>query len=257
MKHLLIILGLFVSIHTFGQESKTNNFLSEIGRYDISDLWTLKTLQIENDTNVYRRGEPLGYIGENFYRFYIHFISVIQNPTNKLEYFVYGKTKVKNYICTFQGLISITDSRTYLESDFNPLKQGFVKGNYAFYEDPDKKETGVLKGNFQTNFYLDGKGIIKYDALSLFADDFKNNLFEGTWINYKSEESKTCNWGDFRIPNSRELDFGAGEFGVSKKYLNNGWLSYSVANNTSSSEKLSAEDAKNKENEQWWKDIEK
>ena len=42
MKQTLIIIGLFVSGLAFGQESKIDNFLTEIQKYDISDLLTLK-----------------------------------------------------------------------------------------------------------------------------------------------------------------------------------------------------------------------
>jgi hypothetical protein len=40
----------------------------------------------------------LGFIGENYQRFHIHFISIIQNPLNPYEYFAYGKTKVIRFI---------------------------------------------------------------------------------------------------------------------------------------------------------------
>ena len=62
MKQTLIIIGLFVSGLAFGQESKIDNFLTEIQKYDISDLLTLKKFQteFEGDTTEIERMEPLG-----------------------------------------------------------------------------------------------------------------------------------------------------------------------------------------------------
>ncbi|MDI3544705.1 MAG: hypothetical protein PWP68_122 [Rikenellaceae bacterium] len=184
MKTILTFFLLITSVIVNGQEIKTTSFTEEIKKYDISDLWTLDQFQIENDTITVDRPEPLGYIGENFQRFQIHFISAIKNAENELQYFIYGKTKVKENICTFQGTININESRIYDEGDIPTLKQGFVKGQYEFFEDPDQKGAGILKGNFQTNFYINEKGEIKYDALMFVADGFENNQFEGTWTRW-------------------------------------------------------------------------
>jgi len=230
MKRILIIIGLLAQGLAYGQESKTIDFLSEIKKYDISDLWTLRKFRTlyEGDTSWIERREPLGYIGENYQRFYIHFISVIQNPNNKLEYFVYGKTRVKSNICSFQGLIKVKESKTYTDV-FPAIKQGYVKGDYEFYEDSDQKGTGILKGKFRTDFFIDKSSEIKYNALSFIADGFKNNQFEGTWTSYKSKDSKKCNCGDCRIPDSRDLDAGAAEFGTAAKYDDFGWKYYNLA----------------------------
>ncbi|HOD62353.1 MAG TPA: hypothetical protein PKG96_09670 [Bacilli bacterium] len=251
MKQTLIIIGLFVSGLAFGQESKIDNFLTEIQKYDISDLLTLKKFQteFEGDTTEIERMEPLGFIGDNYQRFYIHFISVIQNPNNTLEYFVYGKSRVKTNICSFQGIITIKNAKTYLESDLLPLRQGFVTGDYEFFEDSDQKGTGIFKGVFKTNYYIDTKGKIHYDALNFVADGYKNNQFQGTWTSYKSEDSKKCNWGDYRIPDSQGLDIGAGEFSVNEKYVSNGWLTYMTANGIGTD--MNGE-MKKAENEKWW-----
>src|SRR5690606_17538013 len=137
MKKILTFFLLMISVLVNGQDIKTSDFLKEIMKYDISNLWTLEKFQIENDTTTVNRLEPLGYIGENFQRFQIHFISAIKNPDKKLQYLIYGKTKVKENICSFQGTITITESRTYDEGDIPTLKQGFAKGQYEFFEDPD------------------------------------------------------------------------------------------------------------------------
>lgn len=254
MERILTFFLLITSVIANGQEIKTSDFTEEIKKYDITDLWTLDKFQIENDTTTVDRLEPLGYIGENFQRLQIHFISAIKNPNNQLQYFIYGKTKVKENICTFQGTITISESRTYDEGDIPTLKQGFAKGQYEFFEDPDQKGTGILKGNFQTDFYISEKGEIKYDALMFVADGFQNNQFEGTWTSYATGNSKQCNWGDYRMPgcNWRNgCDTGAGEFSINEKYQKNGWENYKLAWGHYP-DKPEVIEARKKEKEKWW-----
>lgn len=239
----------------FGQEIKTIDFLSSSKRIDFSTIWTIEKIKciVENDTTIFDRPEPLGFIGEDYQRFFIHFVSVIQNPKNPLEYFAYGKSKVKNNICSFQGLITITKAQIYEKGDFPAFKQGFVIGKYEFYENPNQKGTGIFNGVFKSNFYIDGEGKLKYDALMAVADGFNNNQFEGTWTNYRLTDTKNCNWGDFRIPDSQKLDCGTGEFMPSDEYLKNGWESYRALLGGSSDDKK-VNEAKKKENIKWWID---
>lgn len=250
MKTLGTIILILTPILSFGQENNTSDFLDKVSNHDFSNLWTL-TEFTDNDKDRIIRQEPLGYIGENYQRFFIHFISAIQNPKNKLEYFIYGKTKVKDNICSFQGIVKITQAKTYNKRDVQSVKQGFIKGQYEFFEDGDKNGTGILKGVFQTDFYVDEKGKLQYDAMSFISDEYCNNQFEGTWTSYKSGQSKKCNWGDFRIPDSGDLDVGAGEFGPAQKYEENGWKNYYLAV-VYSPDKPEAQEAKKKENEKWW-----
>lgn len=252
MKQILIIISLFTSNFIFGQESHSNDFLNEIKKYDVSELWTLKEIhfEFEGDTTVFDRPEPLGYIGDDFQRFYIHFISIVQNQSKKLEYLVYGKTRVKNNICSFQGIITIKQSEIFDESYTN-TKQGFVAGEYEFYEDASQVGTGSLKGKFSTGFYIDTSNKIRYDALDIVADGYNNSQFEGIWTSYKSNNSKKCNWGDYRIPDSRDLDCGTGEFMVDDKYIKNGWTSFVLARSYNSTDPNVVE-AKKTEEEKWW-----
>jgi len=252
MKQILIVIGLLTSSFVYGQESHSNDFLNEIKKYDLSDLWTLKEIhfEFEGDTSVFDRPEPLGYIGNNFQRFYIHFVSIIQNRSNKLEYFVYGKTRVKNNICSFQGLIKVKHCETSDESYTN-TKQGLVAGEYEFFEDASQEGTGSIKGKFYTYFYIDTSNKIRYDALDIVADGYDNNQFEGTWTSYNSNTSKKCNWGDYRIPDSQELDCGTGEFMVDDKYVKNGWTSFDLARSYNSTDSNVVE-AKKAEEQKWW-----
>lgn len=259
MRRILISIGLIISGIVSGQQPKTTDFLTEITKYDISDLWTLTKFKVESDTTIVEKQEPLGFIGNNYQRFYIHYISAIQNPTDKLNYLIYGKTRVKENICSFQGKIDIKEARIYLEGDLPPLKQGFVKGTYEFYEDYKQKGTGKLIGTFSTDFYIDNSGKIRYDAISFDADGFSNNQFTGIWSGYKLNESKKCNWGDYRIPEcdwNNGCDVGAGEFSINDKYAANGWISY-VLSTSMSSDRVDVKSALKEEKRKWWIENEK
>ena len=251
MKHLFTFFLFIVSHFCFSQNIENSNFNKKIQKLDFSDLWTLDNFDIKNGTKKMDRMEPLGFIGENYQRFYIHFISAIKNPNDPLEYLIYGKTRVKNNICTFQGKIKIATGQTFTMQELPNLQLGFIKGQYEFFEDSDQKGTGVLKGIFQSDFYIDEKGILKYNALMIVADGFQNNQFEGTWTSYVTKKTKECNWGDYRIPNSGDLDSGAGEFGPNSKYCDYGWKNYVSAWGYSSN-KPEVQEAKKKEKEKWW-----
>lgn len=251
MKTLLTFLVLIISTMVNGQELVTSDFTEEIKKYDISDLWILDKFEIEGDTTSVNRLQPLGYISENFQRLQIHFISAIKNPNNEMQYFIYGKTKVNENICSFQGTITISESRTYNEGDIPTLKQGFAKGRYEFYEDPNQQGSGTLQGNFQTDFYINELGEIKYDAIAFGADGFQNNQFEGSWTSYKTSNSKKCNWGDYRIPDSQGLDIGASEFSPWDKYEAYGWGNYIQAWNYYP-DKPEVIEARENEREKWW-----
>lgn len=253
MKNILIALFALISLFSFGQADETS-FKSEIKQFDISDLWTIKILETRNDTFVIERPEPLGYIGNNFQRFYIHFLSVIKNPDNGFEYFVYGKSKVKSNICSFQGLITITESKTFDDSDFPNIKQGFIKGEYQFFENPNQKGTGIFKGHFQTDFYVSPNKLIKYNNLRQ-DDSFHNNFFEGCWTKYNSKDSIKCNWGDYRIPDSNKLDCGVSEFEPCEAFVKFDWLRYKIAYGAST-DRMKVNEAKKGEKEKWWIDQE-
>ncbi len=235
---------------TINQQSETKNFLNEIGTYDVSELWMLTQFNIDNDTVIFNRPQPLGYIGENYQRFYIHITSIFRNKDNSREYLVSGKTKVKGNISSFMGNMVITESRTYIDGEVPEIIQGYMKGTYQFFEDPDKTGTGILKGTFQTDFHLDSAGFIKYNTLRFGADNFNNNQFEGTWMSYKTHVTKKCNWGDFRIPDSRELDNGAAEFSPSKNYEKYGWSNYRLSQGYP--DKPTVKEARKIENSPWW-----
>ena len=261
----IFVFGFLLGKQGFAQEIKTENFYKQIKNYDISVV--LMADSIFMDWGKIKRPEILGFIGDDYQRFYIHFISVIQNPENPYEYFAYGKTKVKENICEFQGIIKIIlseyeiydmseiheDSEIY-ERLYN-LKRGFVDCEVILYEDQKHVHSGFFSGKLKSYFCIDTvTGVFRYDDVESYSDSFANNQFTGNWTNYKTNISKKCNWGNFRIPDSGDLDIGAGYFYVDSEYQKNGWENYILLwSGDYQEDSPEIQKALQKENEKWWK----
>lgn len=257
-KTLISIIFTICSLVVYAQNAKTVDYLDKIKNYDLSTVLLTDSIINEDITDgeyhktKFQRAEILGFIGNDYQRLQIHFISIIQNIDNPYEYFAYGKTKVKGTICSFQGKITIIESKLYTESDIPSYKQGYTVCDVNLYEDTKQNSTGFFSGRLKSSFLIDSEGAFKYDALSFVADGFCNNQFTGTWTSYKTKSAKNCNWGDYRIPKSGDLDIGAGEFSVDDKYLKNGWEDYKLAW-TTYPETPEVIKARKKEEEKWWK----
>lgn len=249
-----LFLTVFLCKQSTGQDIPTIDFYNSIKKYDLTVILTPDSFLAEdreNNKDLIQRAEPLGFIGDNFQRFYIHFTSMTKNPGDPYEYIVAGKTKVKNKICSFQGTIKIISSKLYKEGDVAKYKQGYTVCELNLFEDKSQSSSGFFKGNLTSNFIIDDKQRFRYDALSFVADGFSNNEFTGTWTSYKSNTTKVCNWGDYRIPKCGDLDIGAGEFSVDDRYLKNGWENYRLAY-TYDPDKPEVKKAKQIESEKWW-----
>lgn len=222
----------------------------------MSSLWKGDSITIEVGPEKSPFPEPLGFIGENYQRFYIHYTSVTKVKDAPYVYKVTGKTRVKNNICNFTGQIRILKAVLYKEpvtSEFSQFKNGSVTCQVTFYEDSTLNGSGVIKGKLFSNFYIDKKGNLFYDALMAVGDGFSNNECTGTWTSYKTGKSKKCNWGDYRIPESGPLDTGAGVFCVAEEFVKNGWKSYQTAwSGTDVSESAKAK-ARAAEEKEWWR----
>ena len=250
---LLTFLTFFFG-RTFAQENE-NNFYAEIKDYDISRIIVADSIIVEDTENTKEKlakAEPIGFIGDDYQRFYIHFISVIQNPSNQYEYFVYGKTKVKETIRPFQGTIVVKKANIKKDTDFFPnYKVGYATCEVNFYEDKKLTSTGFIKGEITIGYVIDSKKNFRYNALYFYSDGYSNNEFKGTWTSYKTNISKKCNFGDYRIPESGDLDIGAGEFSPDPKYFDKGWKYYMLS--LYGETEIDTEIGRKKEKEKWWK----
>ena len=244
---LLSTLFCFAAQLTNAQSTRTIEFYDSIKNYDLSTLWradSLLNLEWVDDTMYFDPKmivfpEPLGFIGDDFQRFYIHFVSVSKDKSKPYQYDVLGKTKVKNTICSFKGTIIIYKSIIRRVEHDPPIKRGILSCHYRFYEDHNTIESGYFEGELISNWCIYDRHIL-YDNIHSVSDGYCNNQFTGTWKSYKTNVVKKCHWGDFRIPDCGDLDVGAGDFGVNEKYRNNGWQSYMKSTGPT-------------ENDQWWK----
>lgn len=197
-------------------DSAYEALLDVIENTDIGYLW-------KGDLSQENR---IGYIGDDFQRIQLRFISVIQNFDNPYEYFLYGKTRVEENICEFQGSLQITETGYFNDKDYPNMQRAYLSGDFVLFEDQSCLHSGIFTGEFITTVYIDKEGLIYYDDLHKEKKDFTNNEFFGKWEGYNPYELKICNWGDFRIPFSAGLDMGQEEFKPSFRYLENGWKEY-------------------------------
>lgn len=201
----------------------------------------------------------LGFIGRNFQRFEIHFTSFEKSKTDNRTYLLKGKTRVKNSICNFTGELQILNIEIGKDSIRLIDEMEYSKNHtlititskIIIKENPNEKHSGYIEGTISTSAFADSTNEIHYNSLEFFSDGFINNAFEGKWTKYNSTETKTNNWGDFRIPKSGDLDIGAGEFSVNDKYIKNGWETYRLQyyGEQNSIEMINAQ---KRENDKWW-----
>jgi hypothetical protein len=201
-----------------------SEFQSLLKKYNFSDIFTCT-----DNSAVY------GFIGDNFQRIHIKFIKVSKSKTVTGVYDIYGKSMVKNNIDDFHGILSITKIRIYkniclgvdnMYKDSGIKAEGRLIGTYQFSENTQQNHSGIFKGTFQSDFFIDKNNKICYDSLSMVSDSFTNNRFVGTWTSYDGNLIKKCNWGDYRIPNSGDFDIGAGDFSPDTSNPELGWQTY-------------------------------
>jgi hypothetical protein len=243
------LLGI-LHISSFAQPDYSHYYIvySSIKKYDLSALWDSDSILTDTREKV-SFPEPLGYIGVNFQRFDIHYLSIVKSKRNPYVYDVTGKTRVNNNICTFRGSITILKAILYRQINFPPDREGTVECAVHLYEDSAQAGSGSIEGRLVTDFYLDKNDQIYYSTLEDNADSYCNNQCTARWKSYRTGAIKKCNWGDYRIPESKGLDIGAGVFRVDEKYIQFGWDSYMKAFGTSSPE---SQKALAREETRWW-----
>ncbi|MDO3626189.1 hypothetical protein [Mucilaginibacter sp. BT774] len=213
----------------FKKKTLSNQYLlkkglkSDLIKYDFSKL-----LLHTDNSMVY------GFIGDNYQRMRVKIIRVKKDSLLPDTYHVYGESMVKNNIDEFNGTLKISNIRQLKSMSFgvdDEYKNKGIKGEYViiadynFFENKDQSHSGAFNGVLESDFYLDKNHKVHYDDIEMNSDGYTNNQFVGQWIDYKSNLAKRCNWGDFRVPNSGDLDIGAGEFSPNDKYLKFGWQS--------------------------------
>ncbi len=196
-----------------------------------SDNYKLKYIKYDFSPLLMPRSNFLGYIGSNYKRIMIYFKSIKKNGHD--TYFVEGTSETNKNICSFEGKIVIEQIREFKTMHFGRddefinagfKAQGILLGKYEFKENPADKQSGIFEGIMTLYWLIDKNNNIQYDDIELsYSDSYKNNQYIGTWKKHGSDIKKMCNWGEYRIPFSSDLDIGAAEFGPDPKYFNQGW----------------------------------
>ena len=175
------------------------------------------------------RPEPLGFRGDNFQRFYIHFDTVYKvSPT---VYQMEARSRCKDEICHIHGRILIDSVVTFDECDVgddfikNLTECGTVYAHYEMEASVGSIPVARLLGRSSYG-YLVHNDSVYYDAMMIVADGYSNNQYAGKWVDLVTNDTLTCNWGDFRIPESKRLDGGCGLFLPGEEYYDLGWKPY-------------------------------
>lgn len=176
-----------------------------------------------------KRQDFIGYIGNDYYKVDICFDTV--KKESDTNYLIKGSSKVRTNRCTFSGSVEIIDVREVNEYEYGVddcmkgklKKQGVCIARYRLEENRKQKYSGAFSGISLFRWYIDNNDQLHYDDVTENSDSYSNNQFAGVWQSYATGKEKKCAWGQYRIPDSGDLDIGAAEFSVNPTYLNNGW----------------------------------
>jgi hypothetical protein len=207
----------------------TKDYVNEYARHDFSVVW-------RDSTNT----GYLGFIGDNYQRIRIKILSIVKDNKKPQTYIITGKSAINNEIKSFQGTFvikhikRITKMHWGVDDEYKNKgikAQGVLIGEYKLNQDRNLKESGYFEGTLSALWYIDKAGQVKFDDIENYSDPYRNNQFVGSWTSHNGMKKMKCNWGDYRIPDSGDLDIGAGEFSPNEKYKKNGWKSYSFDQN--------------------------
>lgn len=208
------------------QDTLNNYIITYLENNDVGFLWQGSISQ----------DERIGFIGEEYERIRIHFNSVIRNYDNPFEYFIYGKSKVQDNVCEFQGSLIITEVSYLKDEKYPETNTAYIAGDYVLVEDPACLHSGIFRGDFISFVYLGEDLTLYYNDLDTESPSFSNNLFTGEWFHYESDLIQVCNWGDKRIPGAADLDIGRLSFKPSFRFYKNGWENYEEEEQAEASE---------------------
>jgi hypothetical protein len=176
-----------------------------------------------------------GFIGDNYQRLHIHYSLVRKIAGRNDEYEVRGKTRYRGRVTDFAGTAKIVGVGTAWPPNppsppsvdlvvFPPDDvRGAIEWKVSFRQEPQSRSSATIEGSLTSQFYVDFRKHVRLDDRMGDADGYSNNEFIGVWRSHDGSEPEKCHWGDFRIPDSGDLDGGAGEFYPNDEYVANGW----------------------------------
>jgi hypothetical protein len=229
IKTLLFLLWAMSPVVCFGQvEAFVESAKKECFDEDIK----LQMKDFDFTSLIFPNDDFLGFIGSQYHRIKVFYTSVQKAPSDPMTYQIKGVTVVSNNKCDFEGTISIEGvyraknmhygvDLIYKEAGFQ--SQGIMIANYLFKEDPKQNHVGTFAGKMIIWYLIDRNGILRINDVNAYSDSYRNNQHIGTWTEYGSTKSKPCNWGVRNIPDSGDLNIGAGFFSVNPRYKDRGW----------------------------------
>jgi len=159
----------------------------------------------------YHQEQLYGFVGSNYQRLILHYDTIYMDATQN-KYYAKGAIICQDKKYVWEGIIQPVNVKNrgiscVLTSRFTLLLSDLSR----------------IEGNFIT-LYRQEKNSYVYDDSDYVSDSYMNNYFIGIWMD-KNKTQKCC-WGEFRIPESGDLDIGVGEFSPNEKYYPYGWSDF-------------------------------
>lgn len=184
---------------------------------DLSQTVLYKKPSYHIRQNFVEAPEPLGFFGDNYQRFYIHWDTIYKQSPR--IYRLEGRTRCKDQYCNVYGITAIQNLK------FFRWWCNEIQGQYALIALQNDSLVGKIQGEalyyFITDIITENDSI--FYSTDLVCDAQCGRKHRGVWIDLRTNDTLTCNWGDFRIPDSGDLNQGWGCFFVNKKYYDYGW----------------------------------
>jgi hypothetical protein len=253
---LLVYGTMLLNSSVSAQPAGTVNFLSKIKVYNLSVLWRADQLKLLSLKETELFPEPLGVLGKNYQRFYIHYTAVKKDLGNPYVYHVTGKTRVGKQVRPFTGTITVKQAGTYKAgSPYAPEPyKGYIRGQIicrvVLKEAISPAGSGIINGELISDFCINAQGQFLYDTLDYGMDGYGNNQFTGTHTVYNSKIVQNLQYGDVSFSDSRFND----TYGITvpAEYEKYGWQSF--VNAISNYNRPASKAALAEEKRQWWKE---
>jgi hypothetical protein len=254
---LIYALSLVLSISALfnnavqAQPAGTTNFYNNIKTYNLAALWRADRLRLISLKETEPFPEPLGVLGKNNQRFYIHYTSVVRDATNPYKYNVQGKTRVGNQVRSFTGAITVTQAGIYKPGN-NPYApdpyKGYKRGKLIAKVSLKEAGSGGISGELISEFCINAQNQLLYDTLDYGIDGYGNNQFTGLRMDGTLVAQK-LQYGDITIQGSEFSDVDG--ITVPAKYEKYGWqnLVKAIPNDLRPATKAAIAEEKR----QWWK----
>jgi len=249
-------ISFFISDSVQAQPAGTTNFYNNIKAYNLAALWRADGLRLISLKQTNAFPEPLGALGKNKQRFYIHYTSVVKDAVNPYKYNVQGKTRLGNQVRPFTGTITVIQAGIFKPGESNPYApepyKGYKRGQLvcvSINEATSTPGTGTISGELTTSFCINAQNQLLYDTLDFGIDGYGNNQFTGSWTAHGTKAAQKLVFGDITFPDTEFSDVDG--ITVPVKYEKYGWQSF--VNAISSDLRPASKAAIAEEKRQWWK----